>query len=118
MLCPFAIERRHRIKLFGGEQIVERHDAVGQVGAKAADIADRKHVGRNAHGELTMIEAADMAAGDQRLGADPLQRGDRIGAAPQQRQRCRNHAGPHHAENGENVFDDVGQLDADDGVGR
>ena len=65
-----------------------------------------------------MIEAADMAAGDQRLGADPRQRGDRIGAAPQQRQRRRNHAGPHHAENGEDVFDDIGQLDADDGVGR
>ena len=80
---PFAIERRHRVELFAREQIVERHDAVGQVGAKTADIADRKHVGGDAHGEVTMIDAADMAAGDQRLGADARERCDRIGAAPQ-----------------------------------
>ena len=38
--------------LLGVEQIVERHDAVGQVFAEAADIADRKHLGRDAHGEI------------------------------------------------------------------
>ena len=65
-----------------------------------------------------MIDAADMAAGDQRLGADAREGCDRIGAAPQQRQGRRDHAGAHHAENGEDVFDDVGQLDADDAVGR
>ena len=115
---PFAIEQRYRVELFGREQIVERHHAVGQVGAKAADIADRKHVGRNPHGELAVIDAPDMAASDERLGADARERCDRFGPAPQQRQGRGDHAGPHHAENGENVLDDVGQLDADDGVGR
>ena len=68
--------------------------------------------------ELAMIEIADAAAGDQRLGADARERGDRVGAAPQQRQRRRDHSRPQHAKHRQDVFDDVGQLDADDGVGR
>ena len=120
---PLPLERRHGVELFGVEQIVERHDAVGERFAEAADIADRKHLGGCAQRQLSVIEGAGLAArhltaGDQRLGADARQRGDHVGAAPQQRQRRDDHARPQHAEHGQHVLDDVGQLHADDGIGR
>ena len=66
-----------------------------------------------------MIEGADVAP--QVISALAPMRasaGDRVGAPPQQRQRRRDHAGAQHAEHGQKVLDDIGQLDADDGVGR
>ena len=118
IVVPLAIERRRRIERLRAQQIVERHHAVGQVFSEAADVADGEYVGGDGHGELAMIERADTAAGDQCFGADARQRRDGIGAAPQKRQRRDDHSRAQYAEYGENVLDDVGQLDADDGVGR
>ena len=64
-----------------------------------------------------MLEIADAAAGDERFGADAGQRGDGVGAPPQQWQRRGDQPGAQHAENGQNILDDVRHLDADDGVG-
>ena len=113
-----AVEWRHGIEFRRREQVIERHNAVGKGGAKAADIADREHFRGDMSGELTLLETAAATARDQRLGADPRQRRDHVGAPPQQRQRRRDQSGPQHAENGQNVLDDVRHLDTDDGVGR
>jgi hypothetical protein len=102
-----AVERRDRID-FSGEQIVERHHAVGQVRCRSRRRSGSKTLPRRRAWRIGMIERADAAAGDQRLGADARQRGDRIGAAPQQRQRRRDHARAHHAENGEDIFHVLG----------
>ena len=42
----------------------------GGVAAEAADIADRKDLGGDLHGEVEMIDRADPPAHDQRIGAD------------------------------------------------
>ena len=34
------------------EHIIERHHAIGQIAAEAADVADRKQLGRHLHGDL------------------------------------------------------------------
>ncbi len=43
---------------------------------------------------------------------------DSLGAPPEQRQRRRDHSRAQHAKEGQYMLDDVGELDADDGVGR
>ena len=118
IILPLAVERRNRVELVGGEQIVERHHAVRQIAAEAAHVANGKYFRRHAQRELAMIEAADMAAGDQRLGADARERRNRVGAPPQQRQRRSDHSRAQHAEHGQDILDDIRQLDADNGVGR
>ena len=115
---PRAVGRRDWIGVLRGKQIVERHDPVGKMAAKTAHVTDGEHVGCHCHGELAMIERSDAAAGDQRLGADPRQRGDGFGAAAQERQRRCDHSGAQHTERDEDALDDVGQLDDDDEVGR
>ena len=118
IIPPLAVERRNRVERLGGEQIVERHHAVRQIAAEPAHVANGKYFRRHVQRELTMIEAADMAAGDQHLGADAPERGDGVGTPPQQRQRRDDHPRAQHAEHGENILDDIRQLHTDDGVGR
>jgi hypothetical protein len=115
---PLTLERRNGVELVGREQVVERHHAVGQLRAEAAHIADGKHFGGHAHAELAVLEIADAAAGDQRLGADAGKRRNRIGAAPEKRERRDDHSCPQYAEHRQKIFDDVGHLHADDGVDR
>jgi hypothetical protein len=115
---PLALERRDGVELVGREQIVERHHAVRQVGAEAAHVADGEHFRGHAHAERAVLEIADAPAGDQRLGADAGERGDRVGAAPQKRQRRDDHSRPQYAKHRQDVFDDVRHLHADDGIDR
>ena len=114
---PLAIGRRSGIDL-GCEQILERHHAVRQIIAETAHVTDGKHVRADGHGKLAVIERADAAACDQRLGADPRQRGDGIGAATKQRQRRGDHAGAPYSERRQNILGDIGQLDSNNAVGR
>ncbi len=58
----------------GRQQVVERHHAIGELVAEAADIADREHVGRDQHGELAVIDIADPRGRDQGLGAELAER--------------------------------------------
>ena len=90
----------------------------GRFSPNAQTITDGKHLGGDLHRESAVVERADAAAGDQRLGADARERGRPLGAPPKQRQRRRDHAGAPDAEHGQNILDDIRQLDADDGVGR
>ena len=52
---------RRRLKEFGTcrNAFVERHHAVGQIPAEAADVADRKQLGRNLHRDLGLRMRAD-----------------------------------------------------------
>jgi hypothetical protein len=65
-----------------------------------------------------MGERADAPASDQRLGADARECRDGVGAATQERQWRDNHSRAQYAEYHQDAFDDVGQLDADNSVGR
>ena len=115
--APLAVGRRRGISP-ASKQILERHHAVGRTFAEAGDIADRRHFGADGHGQPAVVERADAAAGDQRLGADPRQRSGGVGAAAQQRQRRGDHAGAPNRKRTQNILDDVGQLDRDNAVGR
>ena len=117
-IVPRPIERKQMAGRAFGKQILERDDAIGQIRSERADVAYGKYFRRRLPRELTMIVRPDAAAGDQRLGADARQRGNSIGAAPKQRQRRGDHAGAQHAEHGQDILDDVRQLNADNGVGR
>ena len=108
---------RLRSRRVGGEHVVERHHAVGQIAAEGADMADRKQLGRGQHGGLGLLLGADARAGDDGLGADAAQRGHDLLLAPEQRQRRRDHAGAQHAEQRDHAFDGVGQLQRDHRVG-
>jgi hypothetical protein len=66
--------------------IVERHHPVGKIVSKSAYVTDGKHVRGDRRGVLAVVERADAAAGEQRLGADAGKRGDGVGAAAQQGQ--------------------------------
>jgi hypothetical protein len=65
-----------------------------------------------------MIEGADAVAGDDGLSADARQRGRRIGAAVEQGQRGDDHSRPQHGKRRQKILDDVGELNADDRIGR
>ena len=71
----------------------------GRSAAEAADMADRKDVGRDLHRHRAGVEVADARRGDDGFGAEPAERACGVGAPPQQRQRRRDHAGAQHAKN-------------------
>ncbi len=100
------------------EDVVDRHDAVGQVVAEAAEEADGEGLHRDVHREVAMHRIADALAADQRARRDARQRGGGIGVAPEQRQRRRDQAGAQHGEQRDHALDRVGKLDRHDGVGR
>ncbi len=81
-----GILRLDRVEFFRGEQIVKRHNPVGKIVSKSTHIADGKDVRCDRQRVLTVVECADAAAGEQRLGADAGEPGDGIGAAAQQGQ--------------------------------
>ena len=112
-----AGEFRERLARVAGHQVVERHHAVGEAFAEAADIADREHIGGDLHRQIAVIDVADPRGGDDGLGAHLVERESRIGAPPEQRQRHGDHAGAQNAEDRQHAFGGVGQLDADHRVG-
>jgi hypothetical protein len=109
---------RRRIGNRGGEQVGERHDAVGQIFAEAAHIANGKYVGGDVHRAFGLVECADTVAGDDGLGADARQRRRRIGPAVEQGQGGDDHPGAQHRKRRQKMLGHVGQLNTDDRVGR
>jgi hypothetical protein len=65
-----------------------------------------------------VVEGADAVAGDDRLGADAGKRGRRFGAAVEQGQNGDDHSRPQYRQRRQKSFGDIGQLNADDRVGR
>ena len=96
----------------GCKNILDRHHAVGQLLAEAAQEADRERLGRDVHCEVAMIDVADALAADQRARRDAAQRRRGVGMAPQQRQGRGDQAGAHHREQRDHAFHRVGKLDA------
>ena len=111
-----ALDRRRLVVAL--EDIVERHDAVRQVLAEAAQEADGEGLGRDVHREIAMHDVADALAADQRARRDAAERRRRIGMAPQQRQRRGDQSGAHHGEQRDHALHRVGKLDRHHGVGR
>ena len=68
--------------------------------------------------KISVVERADVTAGDKRLCADAFERFYGFGASPKERQRRCDHFGPQNAESDQKVLDDTGQLNANHGVGR
>ena len=97
--------------------IDRRRDAVRQIVPEAADVADRKDLGRDLHRRRTGIEVTDPRRGDDGSRAERTKRVGSVHASPQQRQRSRDHAGAQDPENCQYALDRVGKLNADDGVG-
>ena len=98
------------------EKIVERH-GIGHR-PKSANTADRENRGRDLHRERCMIGGADARAGHQRLGSDPRQSRDAIGAPPQHGHRRRDHSRAHDAEQREHALDCIRELRGDDRIRR
>ena len=64
------------------QQVVQRNQAVRQTGAEAADMADRKDVGRDLHRHRAGVEIANAGLGDDGFGADLAERACHVGAPP------------------------------------
>ena len=64
------------------QQVVQRDHTVRQISAEAADMADRKDVGRDLHRHGAGIEAADPRCGDNGSGANLAERACHVGAPP------------------------------------
>ena len=116
-IAPAVVSLRW-LSNFRRQQVGERHHAVRQLLAEAAYVANGKHVGSDVHGALSVVERADVIAGDDCLSADTGERDRRVVATVEQRQRGHDHLRPQHAERRQKILDDIGQLNADDRVGR
>ncbi len=103
--------------LAAGKAGVERHDAVRQLAPETADVADGEELDRGFDRHVGGAGVADARGGDDRLGADLAERGDDLLLAPEQRQRDGDHAGAQHAEQRDDAFHRVAELDRDHGVG-
>ena len=79
---PLLFDRWQRVKLFGGVEIGKRNDAVRDLRAEPADVADGKDFGRDLQGQIEVVVPANAAADDQRIDADAAERGDGVGAPP------------------------------------
>ena len=97
--------------------VVERHHAVGQVVAEAADVADRKQLGRHLHGDLGLRIGPGTRGRDDRLGADASTARRPSPACARAEARRRDHAGAQHAEQRDDAVDGIGELDRHHGVG-
>lgn len=118
LLLAWSASIGARIRNVRRQQVGERHHAVGKILAEAAHITYGKDIGGDIHGALGMVEGADAVAGDDSLSADAGQRGRRIGAAVEQGQCGDDHSGPQDGKRRHKILDDVGQLNADDRIGR
>ena len=74
------------------EDVVDRHDAVRQVLAEAAQEADGEGLHRDVHREVAMHGVADALAADQRARRHAAERSSSIRMAPEQRQAARRSA--------------------------
>jgi len=109
---------RRRNGNFHGHQIAERYHPVGRIFAEAAYIANGKHIGGDVQGALGLRQGAYSVAADDDLGADTRQRRREFAPAEEERQGGDRHPGAQHAEHRQKILDRVGQVKADDGVGR
>ena len=91
-----ALDLRRLLIVF--EDVVERHHAVRQVLAEAAQEADGERLGRDVHCKVAMHDVADPLAADQRARRHAAERRRRIGMAPEQGERCGDQSGAHHGE--------------------
>ena len=66
---------------------VERGHAFRQIGAEAADMADRKRFGGGVHGEIGMVDAVDLARGHDRARAGAIERHRQFRLPPEQRKQ-------------------------------
>ncbi|MGX1061852.1 hypothetical protein AB7M39_001217 [Bradyrhizobium diazoefficiens] len=101
-----------------GQDLVERGHAFGQVGAEAADMADRERLGRSVHREVGIADAVDPAHGDDGARGGAVERSGQFRVAPEQRQHGDDETGAMGGEHRQHELDRVRQLDCDDGIGR
>ena len=100
------------------ENVVNRHDTVGQVLAEPAKEADGEGLHRDVHRQIAMHRVADALAADQCARCDPAQGSGSIRMAPKQRQRRSDHPGAQNREQRDHTLNRVRQLDRHHGVGR
>ena len=104
---------------FAHDGIVERGHAFRQIGAEAADMADRKRFGRGVHGQIGIDDAVDLARWS-RSPAPPVRLSAMVNSA------CRHSSGSNGdhqsgaigGQHRQREFDGVRQLHRDHGIGR
>ena len=67
-------------------------------------------------GHIAMIDHPDAACDDKGPDANSAQGADKVGPTPQQRHRNRDQSGSEYAQQHQNAFHHIGQLDRHHGV--
>src|SRR4051812_27049963 len=86
--------------------------------AKAADMTDRKGLGRRVHRQVSMLDTVDPGRGHDGARSGAIERNRQFGLPPQQREQDNGEPGAIRSQHRKNELDRVGELNSDNGIVR